>query len=157
MSTRAHPDDEAKLDAYADALADAIDAALPGWVTRCVARFVPVEGDVAAQVDEMAKSVQAEIGGAVRSLLSTDIDDQRTNPLAILRFATGEPTELLRSLSVAAVERDEFDARMFPEDIYGLAPASFVDVDPSLHEPGLRWGAAKAYVFQQRRRKEGKV
>jgi hypothetical protein len=156
MPTRAKPEDEAKLAAYATQLADAIEAALPGWVERCVARFVPVDGDVAVQVQAVGSQVRDEVGDAVRRLLATDLDDQRTNPLNIIRHGVDGPTRLLRSLGVAPIARDEFDERMFPEDVYGLAPASFVDVDPALHEPGLRWGAAKAYVFQQRRRIEGR-
>jgi hypothetical protein len=51
-----------------------------------------------------------------------------------------------------AVVRDEFDERAFPEDLYALTPASFADVDPALHEPGLMWGAAKAHAHLVRRR-----
>jgi putative CocE/NonD family hydrolase len=43
----------------------------------------------------------------------------------------------------------------FPDDAYDLGPASFADIDPSLHEPGLMWGAAKAHVHLARRRAEG--
>jgi hypothetical protein len=50
------------------------------------------------------------------------------------------------------VPRDEFSVRSFPDDAYDLSPASFADVDPALHEPGLAWGAAKAYVHLARRR-----
>ena len=51
--------------------------------------------------------------------------------------------------------RDEFAERTFPDDVYDLSPASFADVDPALHEPGLMWGAAKAHVILHRRRSEG--
>ncbi len=44
---------------------------------------------------------------------------------------------------------------MFPDDDYDLTPASFGDLDPALHEPGLVWGAAKAHVFLARRRAAG--
>jgi hypothetical protein len=40
--------------------------------------------------------------------------------------------------------------------VYDLTPASFADVDPALHEPGLVWGAAKAHVHLARRRREGR-
>ena len=46
--------------------------------------------------------------------------------------------------------------RAFPDDVYDLAPASFADVDPALHEPGLVWGAAKAHVHLARRRRDGR-
>ena len=51
--------------------------------------------------------------------------------------------------------RDEVAVRQFPDDVYDLVPASFAEVDPELHEPGLVWGAAKAHVHLARRRSEG--
>jgi hypothetical protein len=39
--------------------------------------------------------------------------------------------------------------------VYDLSPAAFADLDPSLREPGLTWGAAKAHVHLARRRREG--
>lgn len=149
-------DDEAALVAYATALADAIDDALDGWVARCVARYVPLDDTVAARVRDVAAVVRAEAGTQVRVLLATDIDAQRANPLAVLRAAVRHPTALLVELGAPAPARDEFARRNFPDDAYDLTPASFADVDPALHEPGLVWGAAKAHVHLQRRRAEGR-
>jgi hypothetical protein len=156
MASRANPDDEAKLGAYASALADAIDDALPGWVRRCVERFVPVDGTLAAAVDAAGHRLRAGLGAEVHALLLADIDEQRTTPLALLRRAVAEPTAILRDAGVAPVPRDAFEERAFPDDVYRLTPATFAEVDPALHEPGLLWGAAKAYVFKQRRRIEGR-
>jgi hypothetical protein len=58
---------------------------------------------------------------------------------------------------VPPVGRDPDAVRRFPDDDYDLTPAAFVALDPALHEPGLRWGAAKAHVFLARRRAEGRV
>jgi hypothetical protein len=57
---------------------------------------------------------------------------------------------LLAELGVPAVERDEFSVQRFPQDIYGLSPASLADVDPDLAEPGIVWGAAKAFEHKRR-------
>jgi hypothetical protein len=164
MPDRANAADEAALASYARELADAIEAALPAWVERSVARFVPLDAttpgadpSLAGTVASLGARVRAETGGRVRSLLETDIDEQTASPLSLLRAAVQLPTELLRSLGVRPVQRDEFDERNFPEDIYGLVPTSFAEVDPALREPGLRWGAAKAHVFKQRRRSEGRA
>lgn len=154
--TRARPEDEAKLASFASELADAMHDALPRWVARSVGRFLAVEGDLARRVDEVGAQVQRDVGLAVRRLLETDIDEQRGNPLALVRRGVGPITALLRDESVPPIERDEMDERMFPDDVYGLSPASFADIDPALHEPGLRWGAAKAFVFKQRRHLEGR-
>ncbi|HRE00718.1 MAG TPA: hypothetical protein PLV68_05430, partial [Ilumatobacteraceae bacterium] len=49
-------------------------------------------------------------------------------------------------------QRDPFAERAFPADRYGLSPAAWSDVDESLHEPGLIWGAWKAKTVLARRR-----
>jgi hypothetical protein len=156
-------DDEAALAAYATALADAIERALPGWVARSVERLVrawqgngPIDADVLAAAAEAGRRAQAEVGAEVRRLLAMDIDEQRSNPLMLLRRAVRYPSEVLLAAGVPEVVRAPFDERAFPDDVYGLAPASFADVDPSLHDPGLAWGAAKAHVHLSRRRAEGK-
>jgi hypothetical protein len=78
----------------------------------------------------------------VRSVLAADIDEQRVNPLAVVRRAVPYPTAVLRDAGVSPVVRDPQSVEHFPDDDYDLAPASFADLDPALHEPGLRWGAA---------------
>ena len=92
----------------------------------------------------------ADIGGRMRVLLSVDVDEQRTTPLTLLREAVVYPAAVLREGGVAPVERDEFSRARLPDDDYDLAPATFADVDPSLHELGLVWGAAKAWTHKQR-------
>lgn len=158
-----HPNraDEATLDRYATALADGIEVAVPAWVRRSVDRLmfawagkVPV--DVADGAEVAGRAALEAIGPRVRALLATDVDAQRTNPLALVREAVTYPTEVLRRAGVPSVVRDAFAERAFPDDVYGLSPASFADVDPALHEPGLVWGAAKAHVVLARRRAEGR-
>jgi hypothetical protein len=154
--------DEARLREYAERLADAVDAALPAWVVRSVERLVlawqgsdPIDPDVLADARAAGEQARVVAGAAVRSLLRTDIDSQAETPLGIIRRAVSYPTDVLRSAGVPPVQRDAFAERAFPDDIYGLTPAAFADVDPSLHEPGLEWGAAKAHVHLARRRAEG--
>jgi hypothetical protein len=159
-------DDEARLQAYAERLADAVDDALPAWVVRSVERLVlawqsvdggePVTPTVLADARAAGDQACAVTGAAVRTLLRTDIDEQTETPLGIIRGAVRYPTEVLRAAGVPPVQRDSFAERAFPDDVYGLTPAAFADVDPSLHEPGLEWGAAKAHVHLSRRRAEGK-
>lgn len=133
----------------AEALADAVDSALPGWVERSVRRFAPSadEGSVA----EAGRRAVVEVGSRVRALLAEDVAAQAANPLALLRTAVRFPTEVLAAVGVPAVERSEFDREAFPDDPYGLTPATWSDIDPALHEPGITWGAAKAYVLLNRR------
>lgn len=92
----------------------------------------------------------ADVVPRMRALLEADIDRQPTNPLSLLRGAVRYPTEVLRQAGVPASERDEMQERMLPDDPYDLAPASFTDIDPALAEPGITWGAAKAYEHIRR-------
>jgi hypothetical protein len=92
------------------------------------------------------------VGARVRTLLRTDVDEQRTTPLALLREAVPYPTAVLAAAGVPPVERDQVDEDMFPDDRYGLSPATWSDIDPALTDPGIAWGAAKAWVHLQRHR-----
>lgn len=158
---RADESDEARLVEYATALADAIALAMPRWVERSVERVAtdaghPIDPELRRAAAAAGLRCRDEVGPAVRSLLLTDLDEQRSTPLAVLRAAVRYPTEVLAGAGVPAVGRDEFEVRAHPEDRYALAPASFADVDESLAEPGLVWGAAKAHVHLARRSAEGR-
>jgi len=149
--------EDALLAAQAEALADGIVAALPGWVEASVARLAlawsgAVRPEVAAAAAAAGAAAQAAIGPEVRALLAQDVDDQRTTPLALARGAVPFATDVLRAIGVPPVVRDAQAAERFPDDDYDLTPGTFSDLDPALAEPGLAWGAAKAYVVLARRR-----
>ena len=148
----AEPDPEGQLRDYAEALAAGVERALPVWVVRSVERVMTGElvGTVRTAARDAAAQATAEVGGAVRRLLETDLDQQTTTPLALLRGAVRYPTDVLRQAGVPRVQRDRFAEETFPDDIYDLTPASFADLDPELAGPGLAWGAAKAFVHKRR-------
>lgn len=154
-------DDLAALARYAEALADGVQAALPGWVERSVDRVHVAQtqrrppGDVREAATAAGRAAASDVGPRIHALLALDIDEQRVNPLALVREAVRYPTEVLRAAEVRPVHRDEFAARQFPDDDYDLTPTSFGEIDPDLHEPGLVWGAAKAHVHLSRRRAAG--
>ncbi len=160
------PDDPNDLEAlarYADDLVTAVEVALPTWVQRVVAdRWDQWKGgelpaEVADATSDAAGEASAEVVPALRALLSQDVADQEANPLAIVRRAVVHPTRVLAATGMPAVVRDEQAERLFPADAYDLVPGSFGDLDPAVHEPGLRWGAAKAHVLLQRRREADAV
>lgn len=145
------------MDPSADALAEAVEAALPGWVERAVARLVAahrgtVDDAVLAAASAAGRRAGAEVGARLRTLLDADWDEQRTTPLTLLREAVRYPTEVLRAAGVPEVVRDREQERLFPDDPYDLAPATWADVEPSLTAPGIAWGAAKAMALQERHR-----
>ena len=141
------------LEAHAVALADAIDAVLPGWVERCVrSRLGAPPRHVVVAAREAGEQARREVGGAVRDLVLRDVDDQRGNPLALLRAAVRYPTQVLHDAGAPVVERDKFSRERFPDDVYDLTPANWSDIDPSLADLGIAWGAAKAFVHKERHR-----
>ena len=143
-------DDEARLAALAQRLADGIVAALPGWIARCVAaRSAGVVLDDDAVADAGRRAVR-EVGPLVRDLLAADIDEQRTGPLALVRAAVRYPASVLSAAGVLPVQRDADAVRLFPDDAFDLSPGSFAELHPDLRVPGLEWGAAKAYVHRRR-------
>ncbi len=147
-------DDERQLAAYAEDLHEAVVTAVQVWVRRMTlarasAGGVVVDGDA---VDRVAIATVELVTPALREVLDADVDDGAGSPLAALRAAVGPMTDLLDEAGAARPPRDEFVAEAFPDDPYDLGPAAFSDVDPSLHEPGLLWGAARAHVHLRRRR-----
>lgn len=143
------------VDEHAKALADAVDAALPAWVERSVRRRLadagrPDDPHVLHAAEAAGRQAAEHVGAAVRALLELDIDQQATTPLSLLRGATRYPTAVLAQAGVPHVPRDRIQEQLLPDDVYDLAPATFADVDPSLAEPGMVWGAAKAFAHLQR-------
>ena len=132
------------------ALVGAVEAALPAWVDRMLRGLVS-DHVIAAT----ARATVDDVVPRLRGLLARDVDDQRENPLAILRDAVRHPTEALRAAGVPAPPpgaQDRFAAEHFPGDDYGLTPMTWRDVDESLHEPGIIWGALKARASMARHR-----
>jgi len=148
---------DANLQRCGKTLADALEAALPGWVLRSVeGRWqdwkgaTPLPASARAQAKDAGARARVEVGEQLRALLALDVDEQRVKPLDLVRRAVSYPSAVLRAAGVPEVVRDEFAERAFPDDVYDLAPASFADVDQSVYEPGLEWGAAKAHAHLTR-------
>ena len=141
----------------ADLLAAAERVTSP-WLRRCVERAALAGGHDPSgwdDVDAMADDAASDLLSALETLLATDVDEQRNNPLSLYRAATAAPTELLRRHGVPEPHADRFAADNFPDDPYHLGPATWNDIDDELHTPGLTWGAWKAMTVLQRRRDEG--
>lgn len=140
-----------------DVLVDTLRSVVPSWLERCVVDSAEAQlGACPATLRDEASAMAASAGPAVvasvETLLRIDVDDQRGTPLTILREAVRHPTRVLSAAGVPPVARDPFAAEHFPADVYGLAPAAWADIDPTLHDPGIMWGAWKAAVVLQRRR-----
>jgi hypothetical protein len=144
-----------EVDGPARQLADAIDAAIPGWVERWVdLRYRASLGVPPSEVTDSAKAAgeaaRAEVAPRVRALLEADIDEQWTTPLAVVRAAVAYPTRVLADAGVPPVARDRFEQERFPEDAYNLTPGTFSDLGPEVADPAIAWGAAKAWAHRRR-------
>lgn len=146
---------EQALAGYASDLAEGVAAAIGPWVVHCITRVAdqwqPGLSAKLADAAQLASVAATEaVAPAVSDLLAQDVEQQRQNPLAIVRPAVRYPTEVLAAAGVPPVVRDAFAVEAFPDDLYNLTPASFKDLAPSLGDVGIAWGAAKAFVIRAR-------
>jgi hypothetical protein len=143
-----------------DDLVATLGRVVPGWLERCVTETAERElgtcpEPLREQARQMADAVGPAVVAEVERLVRADVDAQRGTPLTVLRAAVRHPTDLLTAADVSAPRRDPFAVEHFPADRYDLSPASWSDIDPALHEPGIMWGAWKAATVIRRRRPGG--
>lgn len=140
-----------------DAILTGVARVMPAWVEQRVAFIADAWGrldaDERAALDararDAARVATARVTDALRELFATDATEQRTTPLEIVRSAVGEVTVVLRDAGIPPVERDAFDVRAFPEDVYGVTPSSLADLgDEDLGPLQLAWGLAKVRVLR---------
>lgn len=124
-----------------------VEATLAGWVRDRLLTLAPQLGDRAAAA---ALRCAGEVLPALRELLAADIDSQRVTPLQIVREAMRTPTAVLVEAGVRPPHRDGWLETAEPDDIYGLAPATWADLGTEVNEAAIRWGAAKAMVHLRR-------
>ena len=106
--------------------------------------------DLESAADQAAAWVHTELA----ALLSRDVEEQRTNPLQLLRNASRFAEPVLRAAGVPEPVRDEFEQRAMPEDPYGIGPLAWMDLGEDVHEAGIIWGAWKAATVISRHRGE---
>jgi hypothetical protein len=165
------PGPDADADADADLrrlgaeLAHRIAEAVPGWIEREVGRILDAwlgaggpgadgpgaeHGAVVAAAAVAGRRAADAALAALATLLASDVDAQGVTPLQVVRGLVRFPTAVLEAAGVPPVVRDPFVVQRFPDDPYGLIPASLAALDPGLAEPALTWGAAKALAHRRR-------
>ena len=82
-----------------------------------------------ARAEVAGRHAQKEVADQLAALLSGDVDEQRSTPLAVVGAAVTYPTEVLRDAQVPPVARDRFVSDRFPDDPYGLTPATLQALD----------------------------
>lgn len=150
-------DPEQRLAVIGAEIADRVERVLADWLVARVGAIADAWGrcapDVRAALDAGATTagaaVAARVGADLRAFFARPAADQVATPLQIVRSAVPVATDLLAAAGIPPVERDEFAARAFPEDTYGLVPASLADLgDDDLAALQLAWGVAKVSVLR---------
>ena len=129
------------------------------WVEAAVRRVLDawgaLDGPARSAADAAAAAAGAEsaqrVAGELEALFALDAAAQRATPLEVIRSLRREATEVLRTAGVPEVVRDEYEARAFPDDVYGVvlhSPAELGDDD--LGGALLAWGLGKAKVLRAR-------
>ena len=148
-----------RLRVLGDEMVVGVARILPGWVERAVERIIEAWGrlDEATAVDARGEARAAGMAASARvvveleDLFGTDVGDQRSTPLNIVRSAYREPTALLARLGIPGVVRDAFDERLHPDDDYDLAPRGLAELgDSDLGAVLVAWGITKAKVLRAR-------
>ena len=173
MSSRADagdelPPDEAEarglalLEQTGAAIVAGVAREAPGWAVANVQRLLDAWGaaEPAARAGALAAAPAAgraateRVVASLQALLALDPGEQRSTPLEVVRTLYREPTAVLVDAGVPDVVRDQFAERSWPEDRYGLVPATLGDLgDPDLGPLHLAWGMAKAAVLRARARR----
>jgi hypothetical protein len=156
-------------------LADRLEQVLAGWLTRRALALLagtersrstgvsaaPAIVGAGASPDRqrIARAAEAAAERTVdrlRQLADTDVDEQRTTPLTLLREeVSGELTELLCAARVAPPASS--GARLRGGDPFGLAPTRWQQVDSDAGVLALVWGAAKVRAHRARHGASGKA
>ena len=144
------------MDNYSARLLEGANLVVGDWVHRLIRQQLEVNKISDSRVGDLCipviNAVGDHVSAALVELLNTDVLEQRVNPLTIFRNSTQPITDLLVVLECRPVERDEFNRRSFPNDFFGLSPATWADIDERMVEPGLEWGAWKAASVMMRKK-----
>lgn len=146
--------DTTTLEPYPAALMAAVENAAPQWIRR---RLSEIADGAPVDIDGVVPRVVHDMTSELFALLQSDVDEQRDNPLHVLRRATRSASQALRAAGVAVPVRDEFEVRAMPDDIYAIGPLTWRDLSDEVHDAGISWGAWKAATVLSRRRGEGRL
>lgn len=150
------------LESYPRDLFMAVIHAVPSWVARRMLEIashggVSAGADFMEAIESVSKLTMQQISGDLLALLTTDVDQQRFNPLQVIREANVFANQSLAMLGVPVPPRDEFDTKVMPHDSYAVGPLTWKDLSEEVHDAGISWGAWKAATVLTRRRAEGKI
>ena len=128
-----------------------------GWIVAQVTTILDAHGGlgdaermhVLERAREAGEQGRDRVLGELRELFASPPTAQRSTPLEIIRSLRREPTSVLADAGVPPVVRDQYDARAFPDDLYGIVPKAITELgDEELGGALLAWGIGKAKAIQ---------
>ena len=134
--------------AYGEQLREAVASSFDAWLRS---RLVQVSELDINLLEENIERISEDVDRRLVELINADVDAPLSGPLERIRTAVEALGPALLALDVPAPTRDPFDVRIRPDDHYGLGPVSFADLGDEVHQAGIAWGAAKAYLHRAKR------
>lgn len=135
-------------------LVAAVEETLAGWLSSHVAvlcgqHLRTDEQEISQELEKRLNTVTEDVTRNLRRMASAAIDEPVSGPLEQIRSALVPLTDWLQICG--ATPNGSPDSR--PDDPFGFGPVTFRDLSDEVHDAGIRWGAAKAFMHQQHRSK----
>ncbi len=139
----------ALMDEAAAGIVEGVQRLGADWVVAAVRAVAGDERDVEKNARAAGEVATARVVAELQALFAEAPERQRATPLEIVRSLRREATVLLAELGVPPVPRDPYDARAFPDDLYGIVPRSLADLgDDDLGPLLLVWGTGKTMTLR---------
>lgn len=144
--------DDEKFHEYGQRLLETISNSIRGWLHATMSNRL---GEDASEYDlrDALEQVALDVEQSIAVLVNADIDEPLSGPLERIRRAVEPLNDVLDELGAPQRPRDPVEAAMRPADRHALGPMTFRDLDDDVHDAGIAWGAAKAHLHLQRRRR----
>lgn len=162
-------DTERELAQLTGLVAMRVGIAVPDWVLRCVQRGV-ANGTARAggywtigaersrtlyrNAELVGWQAAEEVESKVMDLL-TAVEDLRPVPpraLGVLQEAVAYPAGVLTQERVPRARRDRLAMKLYPDDVYNIAPRSLAELHPLMPELLASWEEARFAVVRERYR-----
>lgn len=130
-----------------ESLKTALVAGIPVWIEAVAQARL---GESIDQ-DDVADEIIASVTARMSTLIAADIDEPLSGPLEIVRQSAEPLTRFLAHAGATPPDRDPFDVAARPDDRFAVGPMTFLELGQPVHDAGIEWGAAKAFVHRSRR------
>ena len=143
-------EDEERFAEYGRALHSAVERSFEPWLVALLTARSG-EAELPDEVQAAVEEATAQASSNIKALVTADVDEAVSGPLEQMRRALTRLPADLDAHGFDRPSRDPVDSEMRPDDVHGLGPMSFMDLGNEVHEAGIAWGAAKAFLHRQRR------